>query len=178
MQMVRFKVDHEQVERQKRMCRDLWDYKRVGHIPVVISPTWTFGHTLRERLKDGNVQFADNVRTIEKCLRLIPDDYIPWARVTLGYMTIATMFGMEVHWSDDPRQPPGANGHMIHDLEQVYRLERPAMDAGLMPENTHRLRFHAANLPPDIYITGIDAGAPLNIERHGTKYVRTCTVVE
>jgi hypothetical protein len=162
MRMVRLNVDHAQVENQKQMRRDLWDYKPVGHIPVIISPTWTFGHTLRERLKDGNVQFADNVRTIEKCLCVIPDDYIPWARVTPGHMTIATMFGMEVHWGDDPKQPPGAKGHLIHDLEQVYRLAPPAMDAGLMPENIQRLRFHAANLPPDVYITGIDAGGPLN----------------
>jgi hypothetical protein len=25
-------------------------------------------------------------------------------------MTIATMFGMEVHWSSDPSQPPRAKG--------------------------------------------------------------------
>ena len=144
------------------MRRDLWDYKRVDHIPVFIWPTWTFGHPLREQLECGDVQFEVNVKTTEKCLKLIPDDYIPWARVTVGYMSIATMFGMEIHWSNDPSQPPGAKGHMIHDLEQIYKLQRPSMESGLMPENIRRLRHHAANLPPDVYITGIDAGGPLN----------------
>lgn len=160
--MVSLNIDHEKVERLKQARRDLWDYKPVDHIPIVIWPSWTFGHTLREQLEDGDVQFAVNAKIIEKALQLVPDDYIPFARVTPGYMTIATMFGMEVHWSDDPSQPPGARGHLIHDLEDVYRLELPAMDAGLMPENIRRLRLHAANLPPDVYVTGIDAGGPLN----------------
>jgi len=77
-------------------------------------------------------------------------------------MTIATMFGMEVHWSSDPSQAPGANGHMIHDMEKVYELPPPSLESGLMPENLRRLRHHAANLPPDVYLTGIDAGGPLN----------------
>lgn len=162
LQMVRLDIDHQRVESLKQMRRDLWDYKRVDHIPVVIWPTWTFGHTLREQLENGDVQFEVNVKIIERCLRILPDDYIPWARVTPGYMTLATMFGMDVHWSDDPSQPPGAKGHMIRDLEEVYRLKPPAMGAGLMPENIRRLRFHAANLPPDVYLTGIDAGGPLN----------------
>jgi hypothetical protein len=173
--MVQLDIDHEQVERQKQLRRDLWDYKPVDHIPIFIWPAWTFGHTAREQLENGDVQFDVNAQMIEKCLRIIPDDYIPWARVTPGYMTIATMFGMEVHWSNDPSQPPGLKGHMIHDLEQVYRLERPRKDAGLMLENIRRLRLHAANLPSDVYITGIDAGGPLNTCRDllGTELLYT-----
>jgi hypothetical protein len=160
--VVKLEIDHGKVERQKQFRRDLWDYKPVDHIPVFIWPTWTFGHTLREQLENGDLQFQDNLRTIEKCLKLVPDDYIPWARVTPGYMTIATMFGMQVFWSSDPAQPPGTDGHMIHDLKQVYGLKRPTLFDGLMPEMLHRLRRHAAELPRDVYITGIDSGGPLN----------------
>jgi hypothetical protein len=160
--VVALDIDHAEVERQKQFRRDLWDYKPVDHIPVFIWPTWTFDHTVREQLEDGDVQFADNVRTIEKCLRLLPDDYIPWARITPGYMTIATMFGMEVFWGSDPAQPPGVNGHLLHDLQQVYVLKRPTLADGLMPDNLRRLRRHAAELPPDVYLTGIDCGGPLN----------------
>lgn len=160
--MIKLEIDNKKVERQKQFRRELWDYKQVDHIPVFIWPTWSFGYTLGEQLEDGDVQFEVNVKTIEKCLKLLPDDYIPWARVTCGYMTIATMFGLDVYWSNDPEQPPGADGHLISDLKQVYSLEQPGMDAGLMPENIHRLRHHAKNLPPDVYITGIDSGGPLN----------------
>ena len=160
--MLPLNIDHARVERLKQERRDLWDYRRVDHIPIVIWPAWTFGHPLREQLENGDVQFDVNAKIIRKCLDIIPDDYIPFARITPGYMTIATMFGMEVHWSSDPSQPPGAQGHMIQDMCDVYVLKRPRMDAGLMPENIRRLRYHAANLPPDVYLTGIDAGGPMN----------------
>jgi Uroporphyrinogen decarboxylase (URO-D) len=160
--VVQLEIDHAEVERQKQFRRDLWEYKPVDHIPVFIWPTWTFDHTIREQLEDGEVQFEDNLRTIKKCLKLLPDDYIPWARVTPGYMTIATMFGMQVYWSDDPSQPPGTDGHLLHDLKQVYELERPTLSDGLMPEMLRRLRRHSAELPQDVYVTGIDSGGPLN----------------
>ncbi len=160
--MIHIDIDHQQVERQKDFQRRLWDYQPVDHIPVFIWPTWAFGYTARQATEDGEIQFEVNCKTIEKCLRIIPDDYIPWARVWVGYMTIATMFGMPVYWSDDPSQPPGAAGHMIHCIEDVYALKRPGLDAGLMPENLRRLRYHAEHLPADVAITGIDAGGPLN----------------
>jgi hypothetical protein len=162
---VRLDIDHEKVEKLKQFRRELWDYKPVDHIPVFVWPTWTFGHTLREQLEDGQLQLEDNLRTIEKCLKLLPDDYIPWARVTPGYMTIPTMFGMQVYWGDDPTNPPGVSGHMIHDLEQIYTLKRPTLADGLAPDALHRLRLHAAGLPRDVYITGIDCGGPLNTLR-------------
>jgi len=155
-------IDHARVEQLKQERRDLWDYGRADHIPIVIWPNWTFGHPLREQLEQGDVQFEVNVKTIERCLAIIPDDYIPFARVTPGYMTIATMFGMEVYWGSDPSQPPGAGGHIIQDMAQVYNLRSASLEEGLMPENLRRLRYHATHLPPDVYLTGIDAGGPLN----------------
>ena len=163
--MIALDIDHRAVEKQKQFRRDLWDYKPVDHIPVFIWPEWSFGTTLREQLEDGRVQFEVNVQMIRKCLELLPDDYIPWARVTQGYMTLATMFDVEVHWGIDPEQPPGVGDHPIADLEQVYELEKPGLDAGIHPENLRRLRYHAKNLPPDVYISGIDAGGPLNSTR-------------
>ncbi len=156
------KIDHNEIERRKQFCRNLWDYRQVDHIPVFIWPTWYFGYSPRETIENGDIQFEVNVRTIERCLRILPDDYIPWARIWCGYMTIATMFGMDVYWSDDPAQPPGISTHIIHDMEQVFHLKCPGMDAGLMPENVHRLRIHADRLSEDVYLTGIDAGGPLN----------------
>jgi hypothetical protein len=69
---------------------------------------------------------------------------------------------MDIYWAADPDQPPGVRGHLITDLAEVYHLPRPTIEAGLMPENIRRLRYHAENLPPDVYLTGIDSGGPLN----------------
>jgi hypothetical protein len=78
-------------------------------------------------------------------------------------MTIATMFGMDVHWGDDANQPPGASGSLIEDMGEVYRLKRPdSRRDGLMPHNLRWLEYANRHLPPEVYITGIDLGGPLN----------------
>ena len=160
--MIQLDIDHNEIERRKQLRRDLWDYKPVDHIPIVFWLTTSGGYTTREQYESTEIQFKVNVEAIKRSLKILPDDYIPFAFVTQGYMTLATMFGMELYWSDDPDQTPGSEGHIIGDLEQVYSLRRPGADQGIMPENIRRLRYHAENLPPDVYITGIDAGGPLN----------------
>ncbi len=160
--MIQLAIDHLEIERRKQLRRNLWDYKEVDHIPIVFWLTPSCGYSTREQYESTEIQFEINVEAIRRSLRVLPDDYIPFAFVTQGYMTLATMFGMEPFWGDNPDQTPGTKGHIIDNLEQVYSLPRPNMDAGIMPENTRRLRYHAENLPPDVYITGIDCGGPLN----------------
>jgi hypothetical protein len=100
---------------------------------------------------------------MERCLRLFDDDYIPYVRVWPGYATIATMFGMELHWGDDPAQAPGSRGSLIDDIEQVYSLKRPrATEDGLMPANLRWLAEAACTLPPEVHLTGIDLGGAMN----------------
>jgi hypothetical protein len=155
-------IDHIEIERRKQLRRDLWNYRKVDHIPIVVWLRHTFGYSLHEQLQATEVQFQVNIERIRKALRTLPDDYIPYARVTPGYMTIATMFGLPVYWGDFPDVAPGVAAPLITDLEQVYSLSRPSLDSGLAPEGLQRLRYHAANLPPDVYLTGLDLGGPLN----------------
>lgn len=160
--MVQLEIDHDEIERRKQFRRDLWDYKKVDHIPFFPWILPECGTTFREKLQNHGAQFESNVEGVRRALRLIPDDYIPGIFVTPGYMTIATMFGMEVFWSDDPDQPPGVVGPLIEDLEQAYSLKKPTLEDGLMPDNIRRLQYNLENLPPDVYVSGIDAGGPLN----------------
>jgi len=155
-------IDHNLVERNKQLRRDLWDYRPVDHIPFFPWLVLGGGTTVQEKLQDPALQFEANVAGVKKALELIPYDYIPSVFVTPGYMTIATIFGMEIYWGHDPDQPPGVAGHLITDLEQVYRLRRPTMQDGIMPDNLRRLQYNLEHLPPDVYVTGIDSGGPLN----------------
>ena len=164
--MVSLDIDHGEIEKRKQLRRDLWDYKPVDHIPVVLwlLPYWQIGecgYTTADLFKSDEIHFQVSVERVKKSLRLIPDDYVPFARMVLGPVTLATMFGAGVHWSDDPNQPPGTAGPVITDLEQVYSLERPSMGDGIMPKHLRRLRYHAENLPPDVYLTGVFAAGPL-----------------
>jgi hypothetical protein len=157
-------IDHHEMERRKNLYRRFFDYQPVDHLPVFI---WLQGatrpeHTIRWELESGQNQLEANAAWIERSLRLIPDDYIPVVRITQGYLTIASMFGCQIHWSEDPNQPPGVLEHPIKDLQQVYDLKRPGIGDGMMPENLRRMRLFAKNLPPDVSLTGIDIGGPLN----------------
>jgi uroporphyrinogen-III decarboxylase len=158
---VSLQIDFDEIERRKQVRRDLWNYRKIDHIPVVMWLRHTFGYSLHEQLQSTTVQFQVNIERIRKSLRVLPDDYIPYARVTLGYMTIATMFGLPVYWGDDPDIAPGVAAPLITDLEQVYSLPRPSLDSGLASEGLQRLRYHAKNLPANVYLTGLDLGGPL-----------------
>ena len=73
------------------------------------------------------------------------------------------MFGCQIHWSEDPNQPPGVSGTSDQRLSTGLRtLKQPGIRDGMMPENLRRMRLFAENLPPDVSLTGIDIGGPLN----------------
>ena len=157
-------IDHNEIERRKALYSRVYDYQPVDHLPVFV---WLQGatrpeHTLRWELEDGEHQLEANLAWIERSLRLVPDDYIPVVRITQGYLTIASMFGCRIHWSDDPSQPPGVLEHPIKSIEALKGLQRPAPDAGMMAENLRRVRLFAGRLPADVSLTGIDIGGPLN----------------
>ena len=167
---INLNIDHTQIEKRKQLRRDLWDYRPVDHIPVVLwlVPYWQLGrhgYTTVDLFENDEVHFQVSVARVEKSLRLIPDDYIPFARMVLGPVTLATMFGADIHWSDDPNQPPGTGAPIITDLEQVFSLEPPSLDDGIMPKHLRRLRYHAENLPPDVYLTGIFAAGSSSYSR-------------
>jgi uroporphyrinogen-III decarboxylase len=156
-------IDHGEIERRKERVRRAWAYQAVDHIPLGFFCEDFSRYTLREQCQDGARQFEAGVAGVERLLRLLPDDYIPAVRVWPGYITIATMFGLQPHWSDDPSQPPGVKEHPITDLAQVRTLRAPdPRTAGLMPFNLRWLRHCANSLPRDVSLTGLDLGGPMN----------------
>ena len=156
-------IDHTEIERRKHTTTRMWQYQRIDHIPIVVWLDDFSSHTLREQCEDGKLQFEVTVGCLNRCLTVLPDDYIPYVRVWPGYMTIATMFGMEVHWGDDANQAPGASGSLVEDMDKVYSLKRPDTKRdGLMPHNIKWLDYANRHLPPEVHITGIDLGGPLN----------------
>ncbi len=156
-------IDPHEIERRRDAMRRVWSYRRVDHIPIGVWMDDFSRHTLREQCENGLAQYEANVTSIERCLRCLPDDYIPYARVWPGYMTIGTMFGIPVHWSDDPNQAPGLAFHPVTDMGQVYGLQRPdPLRDGLMPHNLRWIGYFASHLPKEICLAGIDLGGPMN----------------
>lgn len=157
------RLEPEELEKRKERLRRLWDYRPVDHIPIGFWADDFSTYTLWEQCRDSGRQLEQMIANNNRCLRVFSDDYIPMVRIWPGYMTIATMFGMDVFWGDDPNQPPGAAGFIIDSPEKMTALGKPdAKTAGIMPENLKWIAYAASNLPPDIAVTGVDLGGPLN----------------
>jgi len=156
-------IDSREIEKRKQNMTRVWEHKAVDHIPISVWMDDFSTYTLREQCENGRLQFEVMVKNMNRCLKCLPDDYIPYVRIWPGYMTIATMFGMEMHWSDEPNQAPGTYGYVIDDMNQVYNLAMPdPVHDGLMPHNLHWLDYSNRHLPKEVCITGIDLGGPLN----------------
>ncbi len=159
-------IDRAELERRKERIRRAWSYRRVDHVPIAFVLEGDGTHPLRELCENGSLQLEANVNVIARLLRLLPDDYIPVARFWPGYMTIASMFGMEIHWSDDPAQAPGVRGKLIKDLSQISSLRAPdAVRDGIMPSNLAWLSRFRRCLPREVSLAGLDLGGPLNTAR-------------
>jgi hypothetical protein len=156
-------IDHQEIEKRKETMRRMWEYRPLDHIPIGV---WIddFGrYTQREQCEDGFKQFEVMVHSLNRSLKNLPDDYIPFVRVWPGYLTIATMFGMQTHWSEDPNQAPGPEGYLVENRDDIYKLPVPdAKNDGLMPHNLEWLDYAKSNLPQEVYLTGIDLGGPIN----------------
>ena len=90
-------IQHNEIEKRKELIRRVWEYKKVDHIPIFIGFDDLSKYTLREQCENGQIQFEINVNRINRCLKNIPDDYIPYARIWPGYITIGSMFGIQPH---------------------------------------------------------------------------------
>ncbi len=157
------RLDAAELERRKDRFRRLFSYRRVDRIPIGFWYDDFSTHTLHEQCRDTGLQLELMVAGHNRAMRLFDDDYIPMVRIWPGYVTIATMFGMEIFWGDDPFQAPGSLGHLVESVDDIAELSKPdPYSDGLMPNNLKWLRHAAENLPPDIAITGIDLGGPLN----------------
>lgn len=157
-----YDINRDEIEQRKERVRRTWQYRKVDHLPLTFVLEEFGSYSLREQCENGALQYEVNVRSIDRLLRLLPDDYIPAARVWPGYITIATMFGLPAYWADDPNQAPGVQGHLIDDIEQVYNLDIPDRESGLMAFNLEWLRYYAEHLPDEVALAGIDLGSPLN----------------
>jgi hypothetical protein len=159
-------IDRREIERRKDRVRKAWRRLKVDHTPIAFVLEDFHGHTLREACENGGLQLECNRANIDRLLRILPDDYIPAARLWPGYITIATMFGLQAHWSEDPSQAPGVLRHPVTEIGQALALTAAAppdpRTSGLMPFILEWTARFARELPPEVSIAGPDLGGPLN----------------
>jgi hypothetical protein len=165
MASVQTTFDRDEIERRKQLVRDLWAGKPVDHIPaylIVSDPVPEY--TVREQFQDADRQLAVALRTAELSWQAVPDgDYIPAMRPDVGCSCLATAFGAELYWGDDPNQTCGVREPPIRDIEQVLDLEVPPPEAGQLGEGIARVRRFAEAGEGLISVSLLDMAGGINV---------------
>lgn len=151
-----------ELERRKQLVRDVWEYKRVDHIPVMLDVSANpCGYSITDQMLDRDKQLRVRLESVKRSL-LIPD-YIPSMRVDVGCIPIASAFGAKVVYGTHPEQTPYIEGPIIEDINQVYNLKIPDPEQdGLLPEGISRIRHFVEQTEGQIYVSLLDVGGPLN----------------
>lgn len=153
----------DEIERRKQLFSDLWAGKSVDHLPVIISVVDPDEKsTVREQFIDADVQLRVALRNAELTWEMLPEsDWVPAMRPDVGCSCLATAFGAELCWGDDPNQTCGIRRPLLEDIHEAYDLVVPSPDAGQLGEGIERVRRFAEAGEGRIHVSLLDmAGGP------------------
>lgn len=158
-----FDIDHEAVRRARETVRRVWRYEPVDHVPVLIDIGPECGTTIRAALRHREHWFSSSVRRIERSLRVLPDDYVPWVGPPwAGFFAVPVMLGATLWWEKDPDAWPAIRDPLVKRVEQLAEL--PEVDPwqhGFMPEVLERLAIARDCFPEEVAVCGVDMTSPL-----------------
>ena len=126
-------LDHDEIERRKQLTRDLWEGLPVDHIPVYITvENPQPKYTIREQFQDADKQLEEALTVVDLTWKHLPQgDLVPAMRPDVGCSPLATAFGAELFWGDDPNQTCGVKVPPLAGVEQAMELMAP--DVILVP---------------------------------------------
>ena len=160
-----FDFDLDEIDRRKQLIRDLWAGKAVDHVPVlmnVVNPASRY--SIREQFQDGDKQLEAALTAVGLTWQKIPEsDTVPAMRPDVGCSCLATAFGAELFWGDDPNQTCGVREPVLRDVEEVCHLAVPASDRGQLGEGVERIRRFAAAGAGMISVSLLDMAGGLNV---------------
>ncbi len=158
-------LDPDEIGRRKQLVRDLWAGKPLDHIPVYVtvenpSPQYT----IREQFLDADKQWAEALTVLKLTCEHVPEnDLVPAVRPDVGCSCLATAFGAELFWGDDPNQTCGVKHRVLERVEDAYDLAVPPPDAGQLAEGTRRVRRFAEAGQGLISVSLLDMAGGLNV---------------
>ncbi len=162
-----FEINYKEIEKRKDRIRDIWEYKRVDHIPLgiyIIDNKEKFSRQQIEKEKEKNLRF--DLNSIKKSLELLKDDYIPFIKPEVGCTTIPTILGCEVEYTDLKDNFSTIKSPIVLKIDDLERLHIPISKKeistrGLMPLNLEKIHYYLQITGGAIDITGIDIGGVL-----------------
>ena len=155
----------DEIERRKENIRRVWDYKRVDHIPILMSVAddpW--GYTVQEHFLDAEKQFRIEHERVRLSLEMVPDDFIPSMRIDVGCVVIESALGAEIVFSDNPNQTCNVKAPILKTPNDIYALKMPdPQTAGLVPEGLKRIKMFTERTDGQVYISCLDMGGAMNV---------------
>jgi len=160
-----FDFDADEIERRKQLIRDLWAGRPVDHVPVLLNVTSPASrYTTRQQFQDGDRQLEVALAAAGLAWREVPGgDTIPAMRPDVGCSCLATAFGAELYWGDDPNQTCGVKEPLLGDVEAAHDLAVPDPEAGQLAEGTERVRRFAEAGEGLVSVSLLDMAGGLNV---------------
>ena len=156
----------DELARRKDLHRRLWAGQPLERIPVDVRVSVPTNYTTREQFQDGDKQLEVALASALATWELVPSsDCIPAMRPDVGCSCLASAFGAEYYWGDNPNQTPGIKAPILTDLEaQVEALPVPdPYRDGWLPEGLRRIRLFAEAGEGFIPVSLLDAAGGVNV---------------
>lgn len=163
--MLDFEIPVREIEKRKQRIRDVWNYKKVDHIPVMLQLySNPYGYTMHDEIFSKEKQLQLRLASVRKTLELVPDDYIPGIFVNMGCVGIENALGMEIYYGETSQQTPGVRGRLLQNVEDIYKLKPidPYKD-GIIPQFLERMRYFLEETGYQIPVSCLDMNGPMPI---------------
>lgn len=162
-----FELDYKEIEKRKDRIRKIWQYRHVDHIPLgiyIIDNKEKFTRKEIETEKEKNLRF--DLNSIQKSLKLLSDDYIPFLKPEVGCTTIPTILGCEVSYTEQFDNFSTVKKPIVNKIEDLEKLEIPLnkneiIKKGLMPLNLEKIHYYKHITRGSIDMAGFDIGGVL-----------------
>jgi uroporphyrinogen-III decarboxylase len=156
----------DELSRRKDMYRRLWSGEPLERMPLDVRVSLPSNYTVQEQFKNADAQLEGAVMSACATWESAPSsDAIPALRPDVGCSCLASAFGAEYYWGDNPSQTPGVKDIVIQDLvAQVDTLPQPdPYRDGWLPEGLSRIRMFAEAGEGILPVSLLDAAGGLNV---------------
>ena len=157
--------DADEIERRKQLVRDLWAGKPLDCVPIYINvENPNPRYTTRQQFLDADKQWAESLAILKFTWEHVPEnDLVPAVRPDVGCSSLATAFGAELFWGDDPNQTCGVKHAPLSRVEDAFDLAVPPPDAGQLAEGIRRVGQFAAAGEGLVSVSLLDMAGGLNV---------------
>lgn len=160
-----FEIPLKEIENRRQLVRDVWNYKKADHIPVMLSiKSNPYGYTMHDEIFSKEKQLQLRLASIKRTLELVPDDYIPGMFVNMGCVGIESALGMNIYYGESPMQTPGVRGTLLKNMEDIYSLKpvNPYKD-GILPQFLERMGYFVEETGCQIPVSCLDMNGPMAV---------------